>query len=64
MGCSFIATYNMFVGYGDKYKSYGLPVAKCAIVFTEGITKWMREIQSKNREEVECVIILTTKELI
>ena len=29
----------------DKYKSYGLPAAKCAINFTEGITKGMREIK-------------------
>ena len=41
-----------------------LPVAKYAISFTEGITKWMREIQVGNREEVECAIIVMVNELI
>ena len=35
-----------------------------AISFTEGITKWLREIQSKNRGEVECAIILMADKLI
>ena len=46
----------------DKYKSYGLPAAKCAINFTEGITKGMREIQSGIGEKLnaKCAFILTT----
>ena len=54
--------------YSWKYKggdkTYGLHVAKCATRFAEGITKWIREIQSENRGEVECAIILMTNELI
>ena len=37
----------------DKDKSYGLGVAKCVFWFIEGITKWFRELQNKEKFTIE-----------